>query len=76
MKIKIKDEMEDIRLTLKHRELVLIKEALEHININSLYKINNKLFDCQEYNNLTEIFRDAIDMHSKIEKKLDKIDVW
>ena len=55
MKIKIKDEMNDIRLKLSHKEVVLIKNALSNLNIEDLDDLNLYLFDCQEYKNKEEL---------------------
>jgi len=76
MKVKIKDEIDDIRLKLNHRELVLIKNALMNLEIDNLDNLNRYLFDCQEYENEKELEKDIKKMISKIHKKLFTINPW
>jgi len=76
MKIKIKDEMNDIRLKLSHKEVVLIKNALSNLNTEDLDDLNLYLFDCQEYKNKEELEKDIEKMSRKMYNKLNKIIPW
>jgi hypothetical protein len=85
MKIKIKDEMNEINLKINHQELVLINEALkaykEVIDMGERYldkidivdNINNKVFDAHEFKNVNKIKNKLSKMVKKISKKLSKI---
>ena len=75
MKIKIKDEMDDIQLNVSHKELVVVLDALEKYNYDKvdIEEINNKVFDKDEFDN-NEVLRNKIyKMIAKISNKLNKI---
>jgi len=58
MKIKVKNEMDKIKLKLNHRELVLLSLALDELgsNNNLDYKmVNYDLFDRDEFENQDEL---------------------
>jgi hypothetical protein len=78
MKIKIKDEITDIKLKLTHQELVFINEALmEYYNIRkSIDEINPLLFDCQEFDSSESIDKKIWSMCVKTTRKLSKINVY
>jgi len=78
MKIKIKDEMNDIRLKVTHKELILIKIALEHCDYRNITTgiINNSLFDKDEIGNDLDIMDEVQAISRKIAKKTEKINVW
>ena len=77
MKIKVKDEMNDIRLKLNHREFMTIFNNL----VWSYYRPdikeeNRKLFDCQEFKNEKEYFKLLDKIVGKMAEVEDSIDVW
>jgi hypothetical protein len=78
MKVKIKDEITDIRLKLTHQELVLINEALLEYKNNSkpIDMINPLLFDCQEFESEESINKKIWSMCVKTTKKLSKINTY
>ena len=75
MEIKVKDEMDDIRLKVSHKELVIIKEALElfYSSKKDVKTLNNKLFDKDEFKNERKIEIKIWRMFVKIHKKLENI---
>jgi len=75
MKIKIKDEMNDIRIKLSHKELVILKEALYSYNIlnDDIKDLNVQLFDKDEMRDSTDVERVVFKMYSKIQNKLLEI---
>ena len=84
MKIKIKDEMDNIKVTLSHKELVLLKEAmiciLDTKNRNNknidLDILNQELFDKDEYENSIDVEKDISDIYFTIKRTLKDINVW
>ena len=75
MKIKIKDEMDDIRLKVSHQELVILREALENFysKEKDVEDINSKLFDKDEFKDEKELEIKIWKMFIKISKKLENI---
>jgi len=84
MKIKIKDEMNEINIKVNHQELRLIEEALKEYKpsiyieeeIKFLQYLNDKLFDKYEFNSVRKIYSKKEKMTKKISKILNKIKVW
>ena len=80
MKIKVKDEMDNIKLKCKHKEVVLINEALNCLkdlivsSENNFYKdLNSKLFDRDEFENNGEVIFDIYKMLDKFQNELKEI---
>lgn len=81
MKIKIKDEMDKIKLTVTHQELVLLQQALfkarrpllDPIEVEYL---NDNLFDKDEFDTSNEVDDVLHSMQHKIDDVLDDILVW
>ena len=80
MKIKVKDEMNNIKLKCNHKEVVLINEALNCLkdliasSENNFYKdLNNKLFDRDEFENNGEVIFDIYKMLDKLQNELKEI---
>jgi len=78
MKIKVKDEMDKIKINVTHKELVLISEALKNYydEAKDTNSINDKLFDKDEFENSEEIDKEVWNMFIKINKVLDNIYVY
>jgi hypothetical protein len=78
MKIKIKDEMDKILLSVNHKEFLLIKESLEAFHGTNIdtENINSKLFDKDEFKNNCFIKLKISKMLNKINNKLKKIFVY
>jgi len=81
VKIKVKDEMDDIRLKVSHQELVVILDALDVYtdspkDIAYIRALNGLLFDKDEFKKPGNIDLVAGRMFTKIENKLNKIQVW
>ena len=70
MKIKVKDVMDKIKLTVNHRELMLIKHALQCISprIELMEDINKITWDALEYDNLEQLVDDKLNMIGKVEE--------
>jgi len=75
MKIKIKDEMNDIRLKVSHQELVILREALDYYYYEpkDIEIFNNELFDKDEFKDEKELEIKIWKMFIKISKKLENI---
>jgi len=75
MKIKVKDEMNDIRIKISHKELVILKEALYSYNIlnDDIKDLNVQLFDRDEMRDSTDVERTVLKIYSKIQNKLLEI---
>jgi len=73
MKIKVLDEMNKIKLTVTHRELVLIHNALQTAEVHK--DINNKMFDKDEANPIKHFIK-VQKMNLKITETLKDINVW
>jgi len=78
MRIKIKDEMDKIKITFTHRELVLLKEYLLNPDksLTNTNEINDMLFDRDEITAVWEPRETVYEMGVKIADKLDKINVY
>jgi hypothetical protein len=78
VKIKVKDEMDKIKINVSHKELVLISEALRnyHDEAKDTNSINDMLFDKDEFENSAEIDKEVWEMFLKIYKVLDNIYVY
>ena len=78
MRIKIKDEMDDIRLKVSYKELMIIKLALKNYNFEEVSKedFNFINFDKDEIDNESELITLADELTEKIDKKTKNIHVW
>jgi len=78
MKIKIKDEMDDIRLKVSHQELLLILDALEEYDYDKvdIEEINYKLFDKDEFLDNDSLGKQLYRMIKKIRCKIEDINPW
>jgi len=78
MKIKIKDEMNDIRLKVSHQELILILDALEEYDYDKIEvdDINRNLFDKDEFEDNDAVGQKLFKMIKKICCKLENINPW
>jgi hypothetical protein len=71
MKVKIKNEMDKIKLTLTHKELMFIYEALRSKSVFEIDEnLNYNLFDAQEGSNrnLRNEFDDLREKFTEIKK--------
>jgi hypothetical protein len=71
MKVKIKNEMNKIKLTLTHKELMFIREALRSKSVFEIDEnLNYNLFDAQEGSNrnLRNEFDDLREKFNEIKK--------
>ena len=73
----IEDVIDSYKLDVTHRELVLIRAALQGIDVSSysLDNVNTHLFDCAEFNNLDEL-KDEVKSMLKLLSMLDDIYVY
>ena len=71
---KIKDVVDNYKLDVTHRELTLIRAALQSIDTKGydLDKVNSSLFDCAEFGSLQEV-KDEIKHMVKMMGILDHI---
>ena len=88
MKVKVKDEMDNIKIKANHLETILIKNALrcylDDIGIERVYgnikedisDINNETFDRLELRGVDDLEITIKKMISEIDSKIKDIDVW
>ena len=79
MKIKIKDEINDIKLNVTHKELVIIEEALVAYYTSSnkdIENINTILFNRHNFIDEETLNSKIWSMFTKIHKKRSKIKVY
>jgi len=70
--IKINHEIDSFKLDVSHKELLFIREALGRIDtsIYSLDKINDMVYDCDEFKDMGEVNK----LIKKMLKKLKVLD--
>jgi hypothetical protein len=79
MKVRVKDEMDEIILKVNHKELVLISEALYWYIPRrdcKIEELNDKLFDKDEFKDLFDVDNKVTKMANKILRVLSKINPW
>ena len=85
MKVKVKDEMNDIRLKCSFDEAIIIKEALEYLShfviddelcSNLLTNLNMQIFDAQEFEGCKKFRKKLNKMIIKISNKTNFIDPY
>lgn len=83
MKIKIKDEMTNIKIKCSHRELWLLTTAVSMLsdtdisnNTTVLNKLNSLLFDNQELDNTLELEQEVQSMLTTLMDSIVGIDVY
>jgi len=78
MKIKIKDEMNKYKITLTHRELTIIREALDVFDTSEVDydEYNQHLFDKDEYECNEELDDAVSKVTETITDTLSKVDVY
>jgi len=87
MKVKIKNEMDNIQLKCKHNEVILLRLAIsdliirlthdkEFASVITAEQLNNLVFDSQEFESDDSIVKYLQMMLYKLNKKLDNINVY
>ena len=78
MKIKVKNEMDKIKLIVTHQELIIINRALESLDTNEINidEINRELFDKDEFKNKNKLENKYNKIVKKIQTVLAEIVPW
>lgn len=79
MKSKIKNDYSNIKLTFSHKELILLRKALNNFILNgsvSPQDVNHELYDCDEYKTKEKVENDLISLNIDITNVLDNINPY
>jgi len=72
MQIKVKDELDNIKVNVTHRELKIIQKALQ---VYKVQKLNDELWDRDECS-VNKLDRIRNKMEEKMTQVFKKINVW
>jgi hypothetical protein len=78
MRVRVRNEMDNIKLNLDHQEAIIIKEALDRYYDleKDVDDINEKTFDCQELKNVCELNDKIMEMYNDLVDKLKDINPY